>query len=257
MGSLSLARSLARSLVIMQPYFLPYIGYWQLMRAAECFVIYDDVNYIKSGWINRNRILINRAPAYFTLPLQQASSNRRICDIGLQPSEVWRDKLVKTLELTYRQAPCFPEVFPVLAAIIRHRTDSLGEFLAHQLQTLAAFMGLATQFILASKCHQKDSLDGQARVINICRREGATVYINPQGGQGLYDASAFYQQGIDLRFLVMQPIPYPQASREFLPYLSIVDALMAVGPVAIKTHLDAYRLIRPGLFNDIGNLHHA
>ena len=233
-----------RSLAIMQPYFFPYIGYWQLIRAVDRFVIYDDVNYIKSGWINRNRILINGAPAYLTLPLEQASSHRRICDINLQQSGIWRSKLLKTLELTYRRATCFDEVFPVLAEIIGNQTDNLAEYLTHQLQAMSAFMGLTTQFIVASKDHQKADLEGHARVIDICRREKASIYINPQGGQNLYDPATFLKQGIDLHFIIMQALPYRQASPEFLTYLSIIDALMALGPDAIKTHLDAYHLIR-------------
>ena len=79
-------------IAIMQPYFFPYIGYWQLIHAVDHFVIYDDVNYIKGGWINRNRILINGKPAYITVPLHKASAFKRICDTDLQPSPFWRGR---------------------------------------------------------------------------------------------------------------------------------------------------------------------
>jgi hypothetical protein len=96
-----------KSLAIMQPYFFPYLGYWQLIHAVDRFIIYDDVNYIKGGWINRNRLLINGEPSYITVPLNQSSSNKRICDIALDQSSLWRNKLVKMVEMTYRKSPYF------------------------------------------------------------------------------------------------------------------------------------------------------
>src|SRR5215470_12501960 len=124
-------------LAIMQPYFFPYIGYWQLIHAVDRFVIYDDVNYIKGGWINRNRILINNKPTYITASLSQASPFKLICDTTLQPSPRWRDKLAKAIEVTYHRAPNFAEVFPVLERLIRNETTILSDYLTHQLKTLS------------------------------------------------------------------------------------------------------------------------
>lgn len=231
-------------LAIMQPYFFPYIGYWQLILAVNRFVIYDDVNYIKGGWINRNRILINGEPAYLTAPLHQASAFKRICDTTLQPSLTWRDKQVKSIEITYRKAINFAVVFPIIERLIRHETDSLPDYLAHQLRTLSALMGVNTEFITTSRCYENSALSGQERILDICLREGATTYVNPQGGQRLYDPRAFRDSGIDLRFTVMRPFPYRQRSAGFVPYLSIIDALMEIGPIGIRQHLDAFDLIR-------------
>ncbi|MFC5475990.1 WbqC family protein [Paraherbaspirillum soli] len=237
-------------LAIMQPYFFPYIGYWQLIHAVDRFVIYDDVAYIKGGWINRNRLLINGASVFFTAPLHQSSSFMRICDTALQPDPLWRDKLVKTVEITYHKAPFFDLVFPLVERLIRHDATMLSDYLAHQLQALARFMGIKTKFVLSSRCYENSQLSGQARVLDICKREGAASYINTQGGQTLYADHAFRQEGMDLRFIVMQPLPYQQRSYHradnFVPYLSIIDALMAVGPVAIRQHLDAFQLISHG-----------
>jgi hypothetical protein len=230
-------------LAIMQPYFFPYFGYWQLINAVERFVIYDDVNYIKGGWINRNRILINGAPIYITVPLRESSSYKRICDITLQASSVWRDKLLRSIENTYRRATFFEEIYPIIEKLIRYETDNLSDYLAHQLQTLSASLGIKAEFILTSRCYKNDHLAGQMRILDICKREGGTTYINLPGGQTLYDMEIFRNAGIDLRFILMRPLPYKQRAPGFIPYLSIIDALMEVGAAEIVHHLDAFDLI--------------
>ena len=210
----------------MQPYFFPYIGYWQLIHAADRFVIYDDVNYIKGGWVNRNRILINGKPAFITAPMHQSSPFKRICDSALQPSLVWRDRLVKMVETTYRRATYFVEVFPIVEELIRHETDKLSDYLAHQLQTLSAFMGINTEFVVTSRCYGNNELSGQERLLDVCKREGATTYINLQGGQALYERTAFTQYGVDLRFLIPSVMEYKQFGTTHVPCLSIIDAMM-------------------------------
>jgi hypothetical protein len=230
-------------LAIMQPYFFPYIGYWQLIHAVDRFVIYDDVTYIKGGWINRNRLLINGKPRYFTVPLHHSSPHKCICDTVLQPSPIWRNKLVKMVENTYKKAPCFAEVFPVVERLIRHKTDNLADFVVNQLQILAAFMGISTEFMLTSRSYDNDEFSGQERILDICKREGATTYVNLQGGQTLYENSTFRVADIDLCFIVMHVLPYKQRSAGFVPYLSIIDALMEIGPVEVKHHLVAFSLV--------------
>lgn len=231
-------------LAIMQPYFFPYIGYWQLIHAADRFVIYDDVNYIKGGWINRNRILINGAPHYLTVPLHQSSPNKRINEISVQASSAWRNKMIKTVENTYRKAAFFEEVFPIIEKLIGYGVDSLAEYLANQIQVLAKFMGIKTEFVVSSRHYSNSDLSSQARVLDICKREGATTYINAQGGQSLYNVDVFSASGINLCFLIMCPLPYKQRTPVFMPYLSIIDALMEVGSIQIKQHLDEFDLIQ-------------
>jgi hypothetical protein len=226
----------------MQPYFFPYIGYWQLIHSVDKFVIYDDVNYIKGGWINRNRILINGEPVYITAPLHQASSYKRICDIALQPSPLWREKLVKMVENTYRKASSFPDVFPVIETLIRYPAGNLSDYLSNQLLTLSKLIGINSDFVITSRCYGNAELSGQTRIIDICNREGATAYINLKGGQTLYDTGTFRSEGIDLLFVNMQTISYKQKINCFVPNLSIIDALMALGPEEIKGHLDSFNL---------------
>ena len=231
-------------LAIMQPYFLPYLGYWQLMRAADRFVVYDDVNYIKNGWINRNRLLINGAPAYITAPLYLASPYKKICEVELQQS-AWRAKLVRMVENTYRRAPFFGEVFPVIAQVIEHPGQNLADYVTNQLRVLAGFLGMKAELVATSRGYGNGALAGEARVLDICRREGAGVYVNLQGGKALYDAAAFRAAGTELRFIAMRALPYPQRSAGFVPNLSIVDALMELGPAGIQEHLDAFELEEP------------
>jgi hypothetical protein len=240
-----------KRLAIMQPYFFPYIGYWQLIHAVDRFVIYDDVNYIKGGWINRNRVLINGEPAFITVPLCQPSSFKRICDISLQPSLLWRDKLARTVEITYRKAPFFTEVFPIIEKLIRYEAGNLTDYLAHQLQTLTAFMEIKTEFVVSSRCYGNNELSSQERILDICKQEGASTYINPQGGQTLYDTEAFNSADIDLRFIVMRPLTYKQRTPGFVSFLSIIDTLMEIGPIEIKLHLNAFDLMS-NIKRDIG-----
>lgn len=213
-------------LAIMQPYFFPYVGYWQLIHAVDRFVIYDDVNYIKGGWVNRNRILVNGKPTFITVPLHQSSPFKRICDTSMQPSLAWRAKLVKMVELTYRKATYFVEVFPVVEDLIRHQTDNLSDYLAHQLKTLSAFMGINTEFVVTSRCYKNNELSGQERVLDVCKREGATTYINLQGGQALYERTAFTQHGVDLKFLIPSAKEFKQFGSTHVPWLSIIDVMM-------------------------------
>jgi len=230
------------NLAIMQPYFIPYLGYWQLLNTVDRFVIYDDVTFIKGGWINRNRILINGKPSYITIPLHKASSYKLICDIYLQSSLTWREKTIKSIENTYRKAPFFSDIFPIFKKIIYYETDSLADFLTHNITSLATFMGIKTEFVVTSRCYHNNNLTGQERVLDICKRESATKYINPQGGQKLYDTETFNKQGLDLRFIVMRSIPYKQRSTGFVPYLSIIDALMAIGTIGVMEHLTEFDL---------------
>lgn len=228
------------ALAIMQPYLFPYIGYWQLLHASDSFVIYDDVNYINRGWINRNRILINNAAGLITLPLLQASQNRKINEIDIAPVAQWQRRMLLTLEMAYRKAPCFPQVFPLFEQILSYESSNLAQFLTYQIQMIANFMGLTTRIVPSSQIYGNTHLAAQERILDICSREGATRYINAQGGQSLYEPLAFANAGIDLQFIAMRPLPYHQRGKTFTPYLSIIDALMEVGAEGIGPHLAAY-----------------
>jgi WbqC-like protein family len=230
-------------LAIMQPYFFPYIGYWQLINTVDLFVIYDDVNYKKGGWINRNRILINGEPSYITVPINKSSSYKRICDTSLQLTLFWREKLVKMVWTTYQKAPYFKEIFPIIENLIRYETDNLADYLAYQLKTLARYMGISTQFVLSSRHYENSNLTGQNRVVDICCQENATVYINLQGGLSLYSKDAFSLHGIELKFIIPTAICYKQFRTETVPWLSIIDVMMFNSQSQINLLLNKFELV--------------
>jgi hypothetical protein len=230
----------------MQPYFFPYLGYWQLLNYVDRFVIYDDVNYIKGGWINRNRILINEEPHFITVPLRGASQNKLICEINIDESAFWRTKMLKSIENAYRKSPFFSEVFPVLEQIIRHEGEDLASFLKQQLQLLAEFLGIGTEVMGSSRIYANNRLSGQDRIIDICRQEHASVYINPEGGLALYSSSEFSLAGLPLQFLKSNSRSYVQRAPSFVSNLSVVDALMAVGREGVNALLTDFTLIKAG-----------
>lgn len=212
-------------LAVMQPYTFPYLGYYQLIAAVERFVVYDDVNYIKQGWINRNNILVNNAPHLFSIPLQSASSNRAIAEIAIVQNSRWQDKLIRTLNQAYRDAPYFAAAMPMVEEVLRSST-LISEMATRSLTVCCDYLQIDTQFVLASQRYRNQSLSGQARVIDICQREGASIYVNAIGGRGLYSAEDFARNSITLRFLQPNIQPYPQLAGSFIGHLSIIDVLM-------------------------------
>jgi len=228
-------------LAIMQPYFFPYLGYFQLMREAETFVFYDDVTFIKGGWINRNTILSLNGPIRITLQVQGASSNKLINEVGLGTN---RPALLKTITQAYAKAPFRDAVMPLVERCLDFEDDRLAPFLHHTLKETARFIGLETSFLVSSELEHTPGLAAQERVLDMCRRLKATHYINPIGGKDLYDKAAFRTNGLDLSFLECTPKPYAQFKRtpEFVPYLSILDALMFLGPDNLEDHLAAFTL---------------
>ena len=228
------------TVAIMQPYLFPYIGYWQLLQSSDCFVVYDDVNYINRGWINRNRILINNAAGLISLPLLKASQNRKINEIEIAPATQWQRRMLLSVEMAYRKAPCFQQVFPLIEHLLTFKSSNLAQFLTYQIQTIASFMGLTSRIVPSSQIYNNAHLTAQDRILDICRLEGATRYINAQGGQSLYEPLAFAEAGIELQFIAMRVLPYRQRGKVFTSHLSIIDVLMEVGADGIRPHLEAY-----------------
>jgi len=214
-------------LAIMQPYFLPYIGYFQLMAAADRFVFLDDVNYINRGWINRNRLRTPQGPAWFTLPLVGASQNRLICELDIKPDDGWKRSLDRTISTTYSKAPFYREVYPLFQELLSAASGNLAHFLSWNLMEIASWLGLNTRFVPSSSLHPKGELKGQHRILDICQREGADVYINPPGGRELYDSPVFSAAGVQLQFLrpELQNLQLASAGEEG-PVLSILDLMM-------------------------------
>lgn len=228
-------------LAIMQPYFFPYIGYFQLVNAVDKFVFYDDVNYIKNGWINRNRILLNGKPHYITVHQKDASPNKLIKDVEIIDN---RRKLKKTLLNAYIKAPYFNSAWPLVEKILEFKTDKISDLAAYSVMQTCHYLGVEVEFELSSeKYAQTSSLKSGERLIAICKITGASEYINPIGGVGLYDKRLFLNEGIELFFLKTDPINYRQFGNIFIQSLSIVDLIMFNSCDSIHELLGRFELI--------------
>lgn len=225
---------------IMQPYFFPYIGYFQLIHAVDKFVIYDDVKYIKQGWINRNRILERGKPTYFTLHMQGASSNKLISEISVGYNA---EKLIKTLQHNYKKAPFFQTTIPLIESILYDKEKNLALFLANSLRAVCKYLMIDTEIMLSSQIKKDASLKKGKRLIDICKTIGCDVYINTIGGRLLYQTDEFWKAGIKLNFLKPCQISYCQFDNEFVPWLSIIDVMMFNANNDICNMLNCFELI--------------
>lgn len=210
----------------MQPYFFPYIGYFQLMAAVDTFVVFDDVSFINRGWINRNRLLLNDAPHMFTVPLRGASQNKLICEIELVDEQGWREKLLRTIRQAYGKSPYYVHVSALLESLINYPSIRLDEFLLNSLREIVRYLKLEVEIVSTSRVYKNAHLKGQERILDICRQEQANIYINPIGGMDLYDRAYFSKQEISLNFLRSRPISYSQGQTGHVESLSIIDVLM-------------------------------
>jgi hypothetical protein len=227
---------------IMQPYFFPYLGYWQLIHAVDKYVIYDDVNYIKGGWINRNNILINGESKRINLRLYKSSPNKLINEIAVLDNKIYFNKLVRTIESNYGKAPYFYDVFPVIERIIMQDESNLAKYLEYQIREVCNYLSISTEIIISSNIQKNNELKGQEKVIGICKVLGANEYINAIGGQNLYTYEDFATQGILLRFLETKKTNYTQFKNDFIPNLSIIDVMMFNEPSKINEMLDNYEM---------------
>ena len=208
----------------MQPYFLPYIGYWQLISLVDAFVVYDNIKYTKKGWINRNRFLRNGSEAVFSLPLRKDSDFLNV-DQRFLADSFDREDLLNRFREAYRKAHEFSSVMPLLEGIIRNPAQNLFEYIFASIQVVCEFLGIRTPLIVSSAIDCDHSLKAAGRVQAICKALGADTYVNPVGGMELYSKEDFDTQGINLKFLKALPIEYPQSGNSFVPWLSIIDVL--------------------------------
>lgn len=222
----------------MQPYFFPYIGYFQLIRAADLFVIYDNIQYSKRGWINRNRILRQGQEALISIALKKDSDFLDVRDRELA-ANFDRDKLLKQIADAYHKAPYFRPAFPVIEAAIRHADANLFRFLHHSIITVCAYLHIDTSIAISSHIAIDHESKGQDKVLAICQQVAASDYINPIGGTALYSRAEFSRRKIRLSFLRSIPFDYPQMGNPFIPSLSIVDVMMFNSRAHISRHLES------------------
>lgn len=228
---------------VMQPYFFPYIGYFQLIRCVDKFVVFDDVNFIKKGWINRNRILVNGAPFLFSIPLKQISQNKWIRDTEVSDDPSWMPKFLKTLESAYKKAPNFNHIYPAVERLLQEDHPSIAGLNVAAIRFVCDYLDIDTALIPSSTIYANNHLKGQERVLDICRQEGAETYINPAGGSELYDHAFFEENGVQLFFIRSEASPYKQFGHDFFPYLSMLDCLMFADKAAIKQKLSEFQLV--------------
>lgn len=222
---------------IMQPYFFPYIGYFQLIKAVDSFVIYDDVNYINKGWINRNRILVKDQPHTITLSLSKASQNKLIHEIYISD---YPQKILKTIRQNYCKSPQFSSVYPLIEDIFSQDEKILSRFLIYSLRLICDYLNIRVQWHISSDLKKDKALRGQEKVLAICEELKANHYINAPGGRPLYDQSVFLARGIALSFIQSKQLPYKQFGTEFVPNLSIIDVMMFNDRHSCAAMLGAY-----------------
>ena len=250
----------------MQPYFMPYIGYFQAISAVDKYILYSNLNFIKEAWMNRNRLLLKDGMVYqFTVPLLHKSSNQMIREVRIDNSKPWAKNLLLTIASNYNKAPFFAESFPLVEELLNQRYDFLYELNASCIRAVADHLGIETEI----ECDNSRFLDMEedlstidtlgyerfpymektspirktARVIEMCRREGAQTFINAIGGQALYDKVEFAEYGIDLRFVKTDEISYPQHHGFQESNLSIMDVLMFNGKEGTCELLKKYTLV--------------
>ena len=233
-------------LALMQPYFFPYIGYFQLIHAVDIFIIYDTVNYIKNGWIKRNRYLLNDTIKYLSLSISGASSHKLISDTYISEEECLhsKEKISKTIQMAYSKTPYFDKVFHLLDKIICSKEQNIADYNTQILRELCHYLEIETEILQGSEVLAESTLTGQERVIEICKVFKADHYINPIGGLDLYESESFNNQGIRLSFLKTNDnIRYRQWGDSFFPNLSIIDVLMFNSKEEIRQLLEGYRLV--------------
>lgn len=221
----------------MQPYLLPYPGYWQLIRNVDNFVVYDNIEYTKKGWVNRNRYLLNGAAETFSLPLAKDSDYRHVRERQVADS-FDPEKMLRQFAGAYSKAPRLASVLPLLEEVFCQAERNLFAFLLHSIRRVCIELGIGADLVVSSSIGADHSLRGERRVLDICQTLGAKTYVNPIGGVELYDKTNFRAQGVELLFMRSGVLEYKQFGNPFVPSLSIIDAMMFLAPETITSHLD-------------------
>lgn len=224
---------------IMQPYIFPYIGYFQLIKASDIFVCLDDVNFIKRGWIHRNRLCFNGYTCYFTIPIEDSSQFRKINETRISHNEFekWRDKFFSSLKYFYKKQQYFEDGILLAEMVLSSYVESIAELSELSLNTCCSLFGITTPIKYSSHIENINKLNRESRLIDICHKFQCEHYLNAVGGKNLYSREMFEPHGIVLEFLQPNIHPYGVKGRPFIPSLSILDAVMCCGKEYICQHL--------------------
>lgn len=252
-------------LAIMQPYFFPYLGYFQAIHAVDKYILYDNLNFIKEAWMHRNRFLVkNENPAFFYVELRNKSSYNKIYEVELIENASWRKRIINGIFLNYKKTPYFEEVFPLLESVVNYPTSKLTELNYQSIYQVCNYLELTTKIESSPDKYtelemqlSKEVLDEKyfndiavnsmprkvIRVLSICRNENADIFINAIGGMELYNKDMFQKNGIKLLFVNTLDYTYKQQSQIFHPHLSIIDILMNRGKEGTTQLIKNYELI--------------
>ena len=225
-------------LCVMQPYFLPYLGYWQLIKYTDKYIIFDDVNYIKKGYINRNKILPKAGLYEFTLPLDSASQNKKIYELRLLGNH---EKILKIIFQGYKASINFDSIYPVMEDIFNFKSLVLVDFIEHSIKKICQLLSIKIEILKSSEIFLDES--GVNKIIPLCKLYSANVYVNPIGGMHIYKKEDFLDKNIELRFIKSIPLEYKQLKMPFHPNLSILDFLFNVPQKDWETHLGSYEVL--------------
>lgn len=228
---------------IMQPYFLPYAGYFQLITATDRFVLCDDFQYTRHGWMTRNRFLRDEKDVLFSLPIKSDSQNTQIREREIA-EDFTGSKLLNQLHNAYRKARFFSQTMPLLEHILQFKNRNLSTFLENSINQVCRHLQIKTPHGKTSELAINPTLKKADRVIALCLSMGAKEYVNSIGGQALYSKERFERHNIKLSFLDSKPFVYRQFGSSFVGSLSILDAMMFNSTHSIRSYLETdYELV--------------
>ena len=229
---------------IMQPYFYPYVGYFQLISAADVFVIADCYQYTKQSWINRNRLILDEQINYFGIPIQNHSSQSLISDINIaEPFSP--DKLFARIKNNYSRTEGWELFAPFFSNVLYTSNLKLIEKINLSLEINMELMGITTKKLRLSDIQLTSEVSGQERVIAICQALGAKEYLNLPGGMNMYSKEVFARNGLSLSFLEPNLISYEQTMDGFISHLSILDLAFSVGLDRLRNiHLPSFSIVQ-------------
>lgn len=245
-GSLNISEQINNNAVsVMQPYIFPYIGYFNLCYASDVFVFYDDVNYIKQGWINRNRILVNKRPYAFSIPLKNGSSFELIGNVAVSGFDRYKVKFLERVEQSYCKAKFFKAGRRYVENVLNHESESISRLAIKSVVDFFELVDIERCFLTSSEAFSSSKgIDRSDRLIEIVKSLGSSRYLNPVGGTALYDKDYFDQRGVKLSFVKAKLIPYTQVRpAEFVAGLSIIDVIMNNSVDDMRLHLRSYKLV--------------
>ncbi len=228
----------------MQPYFFPYIGYFSLIKATDFWVVFDEVQFIRHGWIERNRVLnSNNGCQYIKVPLVKASRQNLIKDTYIRFNENWENKILEQLTCYKKKAPYYSEVIDLLKQIFKEKNENITTLNVLALEKVCEYIGISFNYDIFSHTEMdfsKTIKEAGDWALQISKHYKANTYINPYGGKDIFDIANYQEQGIDIKFLKNNLDSYNQKKDKFEPGLSIIDVLMFNSPLETQKLIDSY-----------------